>query len=342
MSLSGGPLPSMPRTELEAKTAVASILALRRDLDAAGTPLAEPLRRTIDFIHRNLSTRTDQDGFHRVNWRGSGRGGGGQGPPVARGGAGGPPPSTKGPSAKGPPPKYVSHFKQSESTKDAVLLIIIDKLNKFAPINYIEIHDFLCQILDSGQTSFLKEFMKIVFQKATKEELFCPHYVRLLCELSAKYKTLLTEMVLRYKEYSHVFEDISEMTSDSYATLIETNSDKNYRRGYSQFLAELVKYNVLEVDLFVETLQNIIGAIPVVARVESGKMTLEEYIDCLLRILKAIQTEKSGLALSLRKILKERFVSVLEPMTVKDPLNVGLTPKGRFGIVDIVKMIKAL
>ena len=345
----GGPLPSLPRTELEAKTAVASILALRRDLDAAGH-LAEPLRRTIESIHKSLSTRTDQDGYHRVNWRSSGRGGQGQAPSGARGGAGGGPPMARGgagggpppSSAKGPPPKYVSHFKQSESTKDAVLLIIIDKLNKFAPINYVEIHDFLCQILDSGQTSFLKEFMKVVFQKATKEELFCPHYVRLLCELSAKYKTLLTEMVLRYKEYSHVFEDISEMTSDSYATLIESNSDKNYRRGYSQFLAELVKYNVLEVDLFVETLQNIIGAIPVVARVESGKMTLEEYIDCLLRILKAIQTEKSGLALSLRKILKERFVSVLEPMTVKDPLNVGLTPKGRFGIVDIVKMIKAL
>ena len=83
---------------------------------------------------------------------------------MARGGAGGGPPPS---SAKGPPPKYVSHFKQSESTKDAVLLIIIDKLNKFAPINYVEIHDFLCLSLDSGQTSFLKEFMKIVFQKAT-------------------------------------------------------------------------------------------------------------------------------------------------------------------------------
>ena len=223
-----------------------------------------------------------------------------------------------------------------------MLLIIIDKLNKFAPINYSEIHDFLCQILDSGQTAFLKEFMKIVFQKATTEELFCPHYVRLLCELSAKYKTLLTEMVLRYKEYSHVFEDISEVTSDSYAKLIETNSEKNYRRGYSQFLAELVKYNVLDADLFVETLQSIIGAIPVVAKVESGKTTLEEYIDCLLRILQAIQTEKTSLALSLRKILKERFVSVLEPMTAKDPLNVGLTPKGRFGIMDIVKLIKTL
>jgi len=184
--------------------------------------------------------------------------------------------------------------------------------------------------------------MKLVFQKATKEELFCPHYVRLLCELSAKYKTLLTEMVLRYKEYSHVFEDISDVTSDSYTKLIETNSEKNYRRGYSQFLAELVKYNVLDVDLFVETLQSIIGAIPVVAKLESGKVTLEEYIDCLLRILKAIQTERSGLALSLRKVLKERFVLILEPMTVKDPVYLGLTTKGRFGIMDIVKMIKAL
>jgi hypothetical protein len=286
--------------------------------------------------------RTDQEGWHRVNWRGNGgggsggqtRGGGGQ----ARGGAGGPAPV----SHRGPTPKYVSPFKQSETTEDAVLLIIIDKLNKFSPVNYKDVHDFLCQILESGQTTFLKEFMKVVFKKATMEELFCPHYVRLLCELSTKYKTLLTEMVIRYKEYSHVFEDISEVTSDSYAALVETNSEKNYRRGYSQFLAELVKYNVLEADLFVETLQSIIRAIPVVARVESGKLTLEEYIDCLLRILKAIQTERTSLALSLQKVLKERLVVMLEPMTVKDPLNVGLSPKARFGIIDIVKMIRTL
>lgn len=327
----GASFPSPSLSEQDAKTTVASILALRREGD--GSLLSDAQRRTIGLIHSTLSTRTDQDGWHRVNWRGGPRPSGQghtshHGP--ARGGSG------------GPPPKYVSHFKQTETTKDAVLLIIIDKLNKFAPVNYSEIHDFLCQILDSGQTTFLEDFMKLVFQKATMEELFCPHYVRLLCELSSKYKTLLTEMVVRYKEYLHVFKDISEVTSDSYSSLVKKNSEKNYRRGYSQFLAELVKYNVLNTELFVETLESIIGAIPVVAKLETGKLTLEEYIDCLLRIMNAIRTERSSLALSLHKILKERFVSILEPLTVKNPANIGLTTKGRFGLVDIVDMIKAL
>lgn len=349
---------AMVALEQQTMVAVNSVLELRKIL---GEPLVSAtILRNIESIQENLSKRTDQQGWQRVDWRTKGggySGGGGGGGGGRDGGAGGnsshyrnfQAPAPRGgtmnsggatsPPPSGPPPKYMSHFKHAEKPKDAVLLIILDKLNKFAPKNYTEIHDFLCQILDSGQTTFMKEFMKVVFEKATREEMFCPHYVRLLCELSEKYGTILTEMVNLYREYSLVFDDISETTGgDSH----EKVAEKNYRRGYSQFLAELVKYNVLDVELFVGTLQRIIGNIPVVAKTEGGKYTLDEYIDCLLRILKAIESERTSLANSLRTVLKERFVSVLEPLTIKNPDYVALSPKGRFGLIDIVRLIRAL
>ena len=216
----------------------------------------------------------------------------------------------------------MSQFKQTEKTKDAVLFIILDKLNKFAPKNYNDIYEFLCQILDDGQTAFLKDFMKVVFEKATQEEMFCAHYVRLLCELSVKYSILSKEMIERYKEYSALFSSLpTTLVAAPSDDEEDTLSEKKYFLGYSQFLAELVKYNVLNPDLFTETLQNIIGNIPVAARLPAGegKRALETYVDCMLRILREIKTQQTPLATSLRAILKERFVTVLEPARLYEP-----------------------
>jgi len=107
--------------------------------------------------------------------------------------------TTTAPPVHTAPYKYVSKFKSAEKDIDPVLLIIQDKLNRFSVTNYNEIHDFLCQIMDSGRTEFLKSFMKLVFDKATMEEVFCPTYVKLLSELSSKYAVLTTEMINRYK-----------------------------------------------------------------------------------------------------------------------------------------------
>ena len=148
-------------------------------------------------------------------------------------------------------------------------------------------------------------------------------------------------MIERYKEYSLLFTNpvIATEPSDDE----EQVSEKNYLLGYSQFLAELVKYNVLHPDLFVETLEHLIGNIPVAARLSTGKRTLENYVDCLLRILREIKTQNTALAATLRTVLKVRFLAVLEPLTIKDvPEFVSLSAKGRFGIIDIVRLIKSL
>jgi hypothetical protein len=312
---------------------IAAILALRSEIRDPVIPLAT--MKAIQTVHECLLKSTDQQGWRKVvDWRNKSR------PPVAAprpvrlGGAGGAPPSSA------PPVKYASRFKTSGGD-DAVLMIIQDKLNRFSPRNYKETHEFLCQILDSGKTHFLKDFMKIIFQKATREESICPHYARLLCELTTKYSHLLVEMIERYKAFSSIFEDISEVeTADSYKTLLESNSDKAYRKGYAQFLGELIKYSVLDTVLFVSTLQTIITNINVMATKETTKLTLDEYVACLQRIMGSIQTERTALALELRPVLKTRFLDSLTALSAKNEAFVGVSSRSRFAIMGIVDVLK--
>ncbi len=316
---------------------VDAILSLQAELRDPVIPVS--VIRTIQLVQESLAKVAEAPtGWKKVDWRkGSGGSGGGgshskfrpapssSGAPM--GGAG----SGPGP---GPIPKYVSRFKKSGVVDDAVLMLIQDKLNKFSPKNYKEIYDFLCQILDSGKTHFLKDFMKFVFTKATREESFCPYYAQLLCELTGKYSVLLTELVNRYKEFGAIFEDISELETDSYKDLLASNSDKAYRQGYAQFLGELVKYSVLDTELFTSTLNSIIQNIHKMSANEKGKPVLEEYVLCLMRIMSSIKDSV------LRGVIKERFMGVLDPLTLKNPDFLGISTRSRFIMANIVDMIK--
>jgi len=241
------------------------------------------------------------------------------------------------------PPKYTSRFKAADKAVDPVLLIIQDKLNRFSSKNYEDIYDFMCQILDSGKTDFLKSFMKLVFEKATTEEMFCPSYVKLLSDLSSKYKVLATEMVHRYRDYITIFQDVSEaiVASDS-KSVIEATSIKKYRLGYSQFLAELIKYNILDTVLFLETIETIVNNLPKVAASENSVKLFEEYANCLMRILKGVQGQATPLALALKAALKTRFAPTLSVLTEKNPRLPSLSNRGRFTIQDLLDGIKAL
>ena len=314
---------------------VDAILSLQADLKDPVLPLS--VIRAIQLVQESLAKSAEPTvpgGWKRVDWRGP--------KPAhqkfrapAAGGAG------AGPSPSVPHTKYVSRFKKGGEADDAVLMLIQDKLNKFSPKNYKEVLDFLCQILDSGKTHFLKDFMKFVFEKATREESFCPYYAQLLCELTGKYKVLLTELVARYHAFGAIFEDISELETDSYAELLASNSDKAYRQGYAQFLGELVKYNVLDKELFIATLTSIIHNIGKMANNEKGKPVLDEYVICLTRIMGSVKTESTGLAKDLRAYTKETFVGILEPFALKNPALQGISTRSRFMIMNVVDTMKS-
>jgi hypothetical protein len=267
-------------------------------------------------------------------WGGGGAGAGAASAFAAPAPAPAPAPSTR-------PARYVSRFKATTTLDDAILGTIRGKLNRFAPANYTDVYEFLCQILDSGQTDFLKDFMKLVFEKATTQEALCGDYVRLLSELSAKYAVLRTELIERYKAYCTIFTEMGDTGATDYDEYLEANAEKNYRLGYSQFLAEMLKYTVIDSDLFVCTLESIIGSIPRLLELEGKRQAVEEYTDCLMRILQAVQREKTPAAIQLRTVLKDRFLETLRLVSKPSAAFKCQSQRGRFTMERIVAIIEA-
>jgi hypothetical protein len=255
---------------------------------------------------------------------------------------------------RSPPLKYVSKFKKSsDNVEDTILnTILLGKLNKFSEQNYHEIKEFITHIIDNGQTDMIKCFMKLVFEKAASEEMFCPLYAKLLSELSAQYPVLLTEMANLYSVYMAIFEEV-ETNAENYNEVCKRNVEKKYRRGYSQFLAELIKHDVIDTEVFIKTINKIITQVENnLTKKESSKI-IEEYADCLNKIMRAIQEDTDDDNMSddssesakekveaIRTLLKGEMSSRIQPLSARLPENVGLSNKARFTFLDIYEGIQ--
>lgn len=254
------------------------------------------------------------------------------------------------------PQKYVSKFKKhSDKVEDTILnTILLGKLNKFSELNYDEIKEFITHIIDSGQTDMIKCFMKLVFEKAASEEMFCPLYAKLLSELSSRYPVLLTEMTNLYTVYMAIFEEVSENKAENYNEVCKQNVEKKYRRGYSQFLAELIKHNVIDKEVFTKTIATIITQVENNIKTKEALKLNEEYADCLMKIMKAIQEDIEDssdysdedentpqiMIESIRETLKGSTMLRILPLTVRNTENIGISTKARFTFLDIYEGIQ--
>lgn len=252
--------------------------------------------------------------------------------------------------------KYVSKFKKSsDKVEDTILnTILLGKLNKFSQPNYPEIKEFITHIIDSGQTDMIKCFMKLVFEKAASEEVFCPLYARLLSELSAQYPVLLTEMANLYSQYMEIFEEVTDPTEENYNELCKRNVEKKYRRGYSQFLAELIKHDVIDPETFMKIIMKIIGQVELGRMVKANVKLNEEFADCLMKIMKAIRAEDQDSDVSdgsdasgsedkiqvIRVTLKQDIAARIQPLSMSNAESAGISNKARFTFLDLYESIQ--
>lgn len=233
--------------------------------------------------------------------------------------------------------KYVSRFRNNDTPVEDTILnqVILNKLNKFSEVNYEEVKQFLKQILDSDDISFLKEFMNLVFRKAASEPVFCPLYARLICELSNGYNSLQKEFENLYKDYLRIFEDIEESKCPDYETFLKRNVEKQYRLGYSQFLAELISKGVLQTDELILLFSKILDQISKVSRESNEKITtVDEYVQCILRMTKALKNNPMIVSL---EIFEEPIQYLIQNQVSEFP---GLSKKSQFGLMDCLDILK--
>jgi len=285
----------------------------------------------IELVHKSLQ-RVDQSGGKQVEWRKKGHGGFTN-------------QKHKKAFAEEPraPEKYVSKFKKATTDIDTTILntILRGKLNKFSQSNYAEIKEFITHIIDGGNTEMIKCFMKLVFEKAASEEIFCPLYAKLISELSTEYPVLLTEMANLYTHYLQIFEHVADGASEDYDALCQRNIEKKYRRGYSQFLAELIKNNVVDMGIFMQIITKIIEQVELHAPNKESIKLIEEFADCLMKIVKAISTSDHQQVRDMRGLLKQDANARIQVLSVRNPDLAGMSSKARFTFLDMYEAIIA-
>ena len=242
--------------------------------------------------------------------------------------------------------RYDSKFKQPEKDVESTIVntIILGKLNKFSNQNYSEVYEFLSEILETGERDFLSEFMKLIFTKAATEETFCPLYARLLKELSAKYPFLLDEMRTLYTKFLDIFQEQQESADDSSETAIQKRKERKYRLGYSQFLTELLKQGIVDNNTLYNTIQCIIQQIDINSKLCDKTSVIEEYSDCLIKILTVLRastpTTSSTTIIELRTMVRETLHDKLTDLSRKSVDRPSLNNRVRFAMMDAMDAIK--
>lgn len=243
-----------------------------------------------------------------------------------------------------PPARYQSKFKNTSQPVEEKILnnIILSKLNKFSNSTYADIRDFLYQILGSGESDlveFIRDFMRLVFRKAASEDVFCPLYAKLLTEISTKYSVILDEMKNLSDNYLEIFDEVEQTDGENYDEFVKRNVEKKYRLGYSQFLAELIRQEIIPLEILVATFTKVVALIEVHGKNPEKKSLIEEYSDCLLKMTKVFKGRFSQFSSSARAALLPTIQPLNETLKTQKDLYVGCTSKTRFAIMDIYDIL---
>jgi hypothetical protein len=249
---------------------------------------------------------------------------------------------------RGPPVRYQSRFKNSSSDIEEKILnrIIRLKLNKFGQSTFNDIREFLFQILgeesDDKVSEFVKDFMYLVFSKAAAEEIYCPLYAQLLCEIGKKHTIIFEEMNRLVENYLEIFEDIEPNKSiQDNAAFEKHNIEKKYRLGYSQFLAELTALEILPPECLRKIFKTLFELINKYSQIPEKRMLVDEYVDCLLRMSRVLKSPSPFFA-TIRKLIHTENSNHLELFIhLRDATFPSLSPKSRFLFMDIKDILIA-
>jgi hypothetical protein len=139
-----------------------------------------------------------------------------------------------------------------------------------------------------------------------------------------------------FETYLTIFQDLDESDSVSYKAFVERNIEKKYRLGYSQFLAELVIMETIDLASLEKTFDILIGNISILGKQEGKANEVQEYADCLLKMSKVVHKKNTSFFVHLRKglyeVLRVRLEEILNSSKEAFP---SLIPKSRFALMDI-------
>ena len=242
---------------------------------------------------------------------------------AATGGAGGPP--------RGPP-RFGNRSRKDATTEERMLDRIRDKLNKFSEMTYDTTKGWLGELLDSGETSFLTDFITLVFEKAAVEKPFCALYARLLTELRAGFPHLATELTRIYGNFMSIFEEVVDeptVGSAQYDAFVAQRERRKFRRGYASFIGEISRLGAIPLADLMRTCTVILTGFEEARMREGQQLLCEEYADCLTTLVKS--TAKEAM-ITLKARIQENIVS--------ESTSPSMSKKAKFSLMGAIDHFK--
>ncbi len=238
-------------------------------------------------------------------------------------------------SPRAPVGRYQSKFTSgSTNLQDKILNTVIgNKLNSFTALTYTDIRDFIYQILDSGETEFIKDFVEKVFKKATLEELYCALFAKLIAEIGQRYPVMVAEMNKRHEAFLDIFDDVQEGGGDG------NLQARAYRLGYGQFLSELAGQNALEKSQLIAMVEKVIDRIWTLSSTPDKSKAVEEFADCLVRLTQSLKEKTPAYFRQVQPDLKAKIQEKSNAIVQKGEPRPSLSSKARFALMDLLDLI---
>jgi len=230
-------------------------------------------------------------------------------------------------------PRFGNKARQDVTTEERMMDRIRDKMNKFSALTYEATKTWLSQLLDSGETEFLTDFITLVFEKAAAEPTFCPLYARLITELREGFPHLNSEVRRIFGEFMDIFVEAAEeptVGSVEYQAYVALRERRRYRRGYAAFVGEVAKLKVITVNDVTQTCGVILDGLAKAKVVPDKNMLCEEYADCLTALVKSCGSLLKPVAASLVEQVKAAMDRTDSP---------SLTNKARFALMDVGELL---
>jgi hypothetical protein len=230
-------------------------------------------------------------------------------------------------------PRFGNKARQDVTTEERMMDRIRDKMNKFSAITYEATKTWLSQLLDSGETEFLTDFITLVFEKAAAEPTFCALYARLITELREGFPHLDSEVRRIFGEFMDIFVEAAEeptVGSVEYQAYVALRERRRYRRGYAAFVGEVAKLKVLTVTDATQTCGVILDGLAKAKVVHDKNMLCEEYADCLTALVKSCGVLLKPVAAPLVERVKAAMDRTDSP---------SLTNKARFALMDVAEIL---
>lgn len=234
--------------------------------------------------------------------------------------------------------RYQTRFKTEGDLNDKILNTVIgNKLNSFTATTYNDTRDFIYQIMDSGETEFIKDFIEKVFSKATVEELYCALFAKLIAEIAHRYPIMYEEMKRYHQEFLNVFDDVDDgKVIDSDLSIRR----RLYRLGYGQFISELACNKALEKEQLIAMVSKVMDKVWEFTALDEKIKVVEEFIDCLVRLTKSLVQKSPEF---FQKVKGDMSASILERAQGLISKTVGARPslstKAKFGLMDLKDLL---